>query len=189
MRDLYIKNGHGFIVMYSLTNHQTFQDITTMRNVISRVKGSQPTPILLVANKLDLECQREVSTEEGESEKLIHWDSHLTRHSPWRSRTGRDVGLSVYRSICQEPHQRERSVFHNRARDEHDDGKAAEEIVLLLFIGINVQLKRKMFQFINISPSRHGSCLRYSCTKQREPTVSLSTMYHTLKDAIKFTYF
>jgi GTPase SAR1 family protein len=65
MRDLYIKNGHGFIVMYSLTNHQTFQDITTMRNVISRVKGSQPTPILLVANKLDLECQREVSTEEG----------------------------------------------------------------------------------------------------------------------------
>ena len=67
MRDLYIKNGHGFIVMYSLTNHQTFQDITTMRNVISRVKGGQPTPILLVANKLDLEYQREVSTEEGES--------------------------------------------------------------------------------------------------------------------------
>jgi len=66
MRDLYIKNGHGFIVMYSLTNHQTFQDITTMRNVISRVKGSQPVPILLVANKLDLESQREVSTEEGE---------------------------------------------------------------------------------------------------------------------------
>ena len=65
MRDLYIKNGHGFIVMYSLTNHQTFQDITTMRNVISRVKGGQPTPILLVANKLDLEYQREVSTEEG----------------------------------------------------------------------------------------------------------------------------
>lgn len=102
MRDLYIKNGHGFIVMYSLTNHQTFQvslvlcctcrhlwsaairhpltdilddrwcrivvplqDISNMKNVISRVKGSQPAPILLVANKLDLECQREVSREEG----------------------------------------------------------------------------------------------------------------------------
>lgn len=36
-----------------------------MKNVISRVKGSQPAPILLVANKLDLECQREVSTVEG----------------------------------------------------------------------------------------------------------------------------
>ena len=39
-----------------------------MKNVISRVKGSQPAPILLVANKLDLEIQREVSTAEG---KLI----------------------------------------------------------------------------------------------------------------------
>lgn len=36
-----------------------------MKNVISRVKGSQPAPILLVANKLDLDCQREVSTAEG----------------------------------------------------------------------------------------------------------------------------
>ena len=25
MRDLYIKNGQGFVVVYSLTNHQTFQ--------------------------------------------------------------------------------------------------------------------------------------------------------------------
>lgn len=36
-----------------------------MKNVISRVKGSQPAPILLVANKLDLDCQREVATSEG----------------------------------------------------------------------------------------------------------------------------
>lgn len=42
-----------------------------MKNVISRVKGSQPAPILLVANKLDLECQREVSTVEGKTTKVI----------------------------------------------------------------------------------------------------------------------
>ena len=39
MRDLYIKNGQGFVVVYSLTNHQTFQDIKTMRDQIVRVKG------------------------------------------------------------------------------------------------------------------------------------------------------
>lgn len=38
-----------------------------MKNVISRVKGSQPAPILLVANKLDLDCQREVSRDEGKT--------------------------------------------------------------------------------------------------------------------------
>lgn len=40
-----------------------------MKNTISRVKGSQPAPILLVANKLDLESQREVDPAEG---KICH---------------------------------------------------------------------------------------------------------------------
>lgn len=48
------------------------QDISQMKNVISRVKGSQPAPILLVANKLDLDCQREVSREEGECATTTH---------------------------------------------------------------------------------------------------------------------
>lgn len=48
-----------------------FQDISNMKNVISRVKGSQPAPILLVANKLDLENQREVSTDEGNYYQLL----------------------------------------------------------------------------------------------------------------------
>lgn len=61
MRDLYIKNGQGFVVVYSLTNHQTFQDIKTMKELITRVKGTERVPILLVANKVDLEHQREVS--------------------------------------------------------------------------------------------------------------------------------
>lgn len=45
-----------------------------MKSVISRVKGSQPAPILLVANKLDLDCQREVPTAEG---KLYRKTNHL----------------------------------------------------------------------------------------------------------------
>lgn len=42
-----------------------------MKNVISRVKGTQPAPILLVANKLDLECQREVTAAEGNKSGVI----------------------------------------------------------------------------------------------------------------------
>ncbi|XP_035714873.1 ras-related protein Rap-2b isoform X2 [Folsomia candida] len=51
MRDLYIKNGQGFLVVYSITNHQTFQDIKTMKEQISRVKGMDRVPLLLVGNK------------------------------------------------------------------------------------------------------------------------------------------
>lgn len=38
MRDLYIKNGQGFVVVYSITSQQTFHDIRTMRDQIIRVK-------------------------------------------------------------------------------------------------------------------------------------------------------
>ena len=44
MRDLYIKNGQGFVVVYSLTNHQTFKDIKTMKGQIVRVKGPERVP-------------------------------------------------------------------------------------------------------------------------------------------------
>ncbi|XP_061547875.1 ras-related protein Rap-2a-like isoform X2 [Phycodurus eques] len=40
MRDLYIRNGQGFILVYSLVNQQSFQDIKPMRDQIIRVKRS-----------------------------------------------------------------------------------------------------------------------------------------------------
>ena len=66
MRDLYIKNGQGFVVVYSITSQQTFQDVRHMKDQICRVKSAcDRVPILLVGNKVDMEHQREVSTVEG----------------------------------------------------------------------------------------------------------------------------
>ncbi|VDP21024.1 unnamed protein product, partial [Onchocerca flexuosa] len=65
MRDLYIKNGQGFVVVYSITSQQTFHDIKTMREQIIRVKGTDQVPILLVGNKCDLIHQRQASTFKG----------------------------------------------------------------------------------------------------------------------------
>lgn len=65
MRDLYIKNGQGFLIVYSITSLQTFQDIKTMKEQIIRVKGVDKIPMILVGNKCDLEHQREVPYQEG----------------------------------------------------------------------------------------------------------------------------
>uniref|UniRef100_A0A915KQA2 small monomeric GTPase n=1 Tax=Romanomermis culicivorax TaxID=13658 RepID=A0A915KQA2_ROMCU len=65
MRDLYIKNGQGFVIVYSITAHQTFHDIKGMRDQILRVKGTDQAPILLVGNKCDLEHQRQVRMDDG----------------------------------------------------------------------------------------------------------------------------
>ncbi|XP_020761065.1 ras-related protein Rap-2a isoform X2 [Odocoileus virginianus] len=51
MRDLYIKNGQGFILVYSLVNQQSFQDIKPMRDQIIRVKR-----IILILLNLKFEC-------------------------------------------------------------------------------------------------------------------------------------
>ena len=67
MRDLYIKNGQGFLLVYSITNRQTLQDVQPMRDQIVRLKGQSNVPLILVGNKRDIFDEREVTPEEGEA--------------------------------------------------------------------------------------------------------------------------
>ncbi|KAA0192545.1 hypothetical protein HAZT_HAZT002097 [Hyalella azteca] len=40
MRDLYMKNGQGFVLVYSITAQSTFNDLSDLREQILRVKVS-----------------------------------------------------------------------------------------------------------------------------------------------------
>jgi small GTP-binding protein len=40
MRDLYMKNGQGFILVYSITSRATFEDLPELRDQINRVKDN-----------------------------------------------------------------------------------------------------------------------------------------------------
>ena len=66
MRDLYIKNGQGFLLVYSIVNQQSFIDVQPLRDQIQRVKGLASVPMLLVGNKCDLDNERLVPTSDGE---------------------------------------------------------------------------------------------------------------------------
>ena len=66
MRDLYMKNGQGFALVYSITAQSTFNDLSDLRDQILRVKDSSDVPMILVGNKCDLEDERVVSKEQGE---------------------------------------------------------------------------------------------------------------------------
>lgn len=41
MRDLYMKNGQGFVLVYSITAQSTFNDLQDLREQILRVKVSR----------------------------------------------------------------------------------------------------------------------------------------------------
>jgi GTPase KRas protein len=83
LRDQWIRNGEGFIIVYSITSRASFSRIPMVHNEIQRVKGSTASsplytssppssckplssvPVVLVGNKSDKTTEREVSTHEG----------------------------------------------------------------------------------------------------------------------------
>lgn len=65
MRELYIKNGEGFILVYSVTSESSLKELLDLRDQVIRIKGNPNVPMVLVANKTDLESQREVSADLG----------------------------------------------------------------------------------------------------------------------------
>ncbi|KAI7557306.1 Ras-like, partial [Hortaea werneckii] len=65
MREQYMRTGEGFLLVYSMTSRQSFEEIITFQQQILRVKDRDYFPIIVVGNKCDLESEREVSTEEG----------------------------------------------------------------------------------------------------------------------------
>ena len=84
LRDQWIRDGEGFVLVYSISSRASFQRIKKFYNQIQRVKESAatasptfpgspslnnnaqgPAPVMLVGNKCDRVTEREVSTQEG----------------------------------------------------------------------------------------------------------------------------
>lgn len=66
MRDLYMKSGQGFVLVYSITAQATFNDLMELHDQIVRVKDTADVPMVLVGNKCDLEEERVVSKDQGQ---------------------------------------------------------------------------------------------------------------------------
>ncbi|KAK6088571.1 Ras-like protein [Seiridium cupressi] len=67
MREQYMRTGEGFLLVYSITSRQSFDEITTFQQQILRVKDKDYFPMVVVGNKCDLENEREVTRQEGEN--------------------------------------------------------------------------------------------------------------------------
>ncbi|GAB0202763.1 GTP-binding protein Rit2 [Grus japonensis] len=64
MRDQYMRGGEGFIICYSITDRQSFQEAAEFKELIYRVRHTYDIPLVLVGNKIDLEEFRQSSHEE-----------------------------------------------------------------------------------------------------------------------------
>jgi len=65
LRDQWIRDGEGFLLVYSISSRSTFERVERFREQIFRVKDHENVPLMLVGNKCDKVTEREVSREEG----------------------------------------------------------------------------------------------------------------------------
>lgn len=65
MRELYIKSGKGFLLVYSVTDENSLKELLALRDQVLRIKDSDNVPMVLIGNKSDLEQDRVLSIEDG----------------------------------------------------------------------------------------------------------------------------
>ncbi|KAI8802472.1 small G-protein Ras2 [Cladochytrium replicatum] len=66
LRDQWIRDGEGFLLVYSIVARSTFERVEKFREQIERVKEEErKIPLMLVGNKCDMASQREVTAMEG----------------------------------------------------------------------------------------------------------------------------
>ncbi|KAH3859158.1 circularly permutated Ras protein 1-like [Dreissena polymorpha] len=66
LRDQYTRTGDCFLLIYSVTEKGTFKDVESLYEFLKRVKGEDKIPTVLVGNKIDLDTERQVTTQEGQ---------------------------------------------------------------------------------------------------------------------------
>ncbi|KAJ3008205.1 Ras GTPase ras2, partial [Thoreauomyces humboldtii] len=66
LRDQWIRDGEGFLLVYSITSRSTFERVERFKQQITRVKDTETVPLMLIGNKCDKVAEREVSKEEGQ---------------------------------------------------------------------------------------------------------------------------
>ncbi|CAG8653118.1 12905_t:CDS:2 [Dentiscutata erythropus] len=66
LRDQWIRNSEGVVLLYSITSRPTFERVHRFYDQVLRVKDDDETiPMILVGNKCDKLNEREISKEEG----------------------------------------------------------------------------------------------------------------------------
>ncbi|KAI1184878.1 ras-domain-containing protein [Nemania serpens] len=102
MRDLYMKTGQGFLLVFSITSPSSLEEIAGLRDEIIRIKDDENVPIVICGNKADLEEQRAVPRARG-FEVSQRWGAPYYETSA-RNKTNVD---EVFTDLCRQILRRE----------------------------------------------------------------------------------
>ncbi|KAH6651902.1 P-loop containing nucleoside triphosphate hydrolase protein [Truncatella angustata] len=114
MRDLYMKTGQGFLLVFSIASASSLAELQGLRDEIIRIKDDENVPIVICGNKADLEDQRNVPRTKGFSLSQ-RWGAPYYESSA-RTRTNVD---EVFVDLCRQMLRRD-DAGENYLQEEPD---------------------------------------------------------------------
>lgn len=100
LQDQWFVKGHGFILVYSIVDDQTLDDLHDIRDRILEANPNPEVPMILVGNKLDLKDDRIVSYSEGKALAKT-FDSHFIEISAKDNVGVTDAFEAIIRRVVQ----------------------------------------------------------------------------------------
>lgn len=120
MRELYIKNGQGFLLVYSVTDKKSLQELLSIREQITRIKGSSNVPMVLIGNKCDLTDERELDPEDG-IEISKTWDKvPFYETSAMYKMNVDDAFVDIVRQIIRKEVQQQQQLLQEDENNKND---------------------------------------------------------------------
>ncbi|KAL2689484.1 hypothetical protein Neosp_003538 [[Neocosmospora] mangrovei] len=125
MRDLYMKTGQGFLLVFSITSASSLSELAGLREEIIRIKDDENVPIVIVGNKADLEENRAVPRAKGFSISQ-RWGAPYYEASA-RTRTNVD---EVFIDLCRQMLRKDDEQSASMEADEgykYDHGRSSHK--------------------------------------------------------------
>ncbi|KAF2200771.1 ras-domain-containing protein [Delitschia confertaspora ATCC 74209] len=119
-RELYMKTGQGFLLVFSITSMSSLYELAELREQIRRIKEEDNVPMVLVGNKSDLEEDRAVPR--ARAFKISQdWGSVPYYETSARRRANVD---EVFVDLCRQIiHRDQAAKKERRGRDGEKGGK------------------------------------------------------------------
>ncbi|KAG2192753.1 hypothetical protein INT47_008404 [Mucor saturninus] len=127
MREQYMRNGEGFVLVYSITSIRTFEQVQKLYDQIARVKDLDSFPIILVGNKCDIEQDRQVPTHEGKALAKHYGCQFLETSAKQRIR----IDETFYGIVREIRRLNEEKESKNPSEDEKDSLSCCHECIIL----------------------------------------------------------
>lgn len=113
MRELYVRSGQGFLLVFSITSASSLRELEELREDIIRIKDDPYVPIILVGNKADLEDDRAVSRSRA-FQLSQSWGNAPYYESSARNRSNVD---QVFKNLCKQIIMKENEFARTREPD------------------------------------------------------------------------